>query len=425
MLYAADLVLGSELDLGVGQNDLAAALECTVDGQSCQSVADSGTVGGASLLDGGLEQPHNGVGLSRVAVHVDIVDLLEVLVDLHAVGQVGVELDNRSHAVCGCAQVGDEGRIGEAVCLGNDHLGLVVLLLQGLDEQSSVADVGVAQDGVRVSLLQSQDLRGQVGRVGAVVHFGHNIQTVVRCKQVDAADQLLTDGSLIGEDGDLLDLVAGLLLGVLQILQHIFHVDGVQRAQTEEVIVVLVILVGQAVQRGDSGDHGDAVLLADLSHDLGNNGHMAAHNDVDAFLSDQALCLRLTGGCVACMVAADNFQHLTVHAACLVDLVHCKIDAAQDVLADGCVAAGHCVDGTDLDGITAGCCSAAGCCGAGRCCSAGGSGRAAAGGQSSCAAQNSGCLQEASTRDLFHNCPPILFVKNSLLIRDAPPHRVK
>ena len=148
VLCAADLVLGSELDLGVGQNNLAAALECTVDGQLCQSVADGSTVGGASLLDGGLEQPHNGVGLSRVAVHVDIVDLLEVLVDLHAVGQVGVELDNRSHAVCGCAQVRDEGRIGEAVGLGNDHLGLVVLLLQGLDEQSSVADVGVAQDGI-------------------------------------------------------------------------------------------------------------------------------------------------------------------------------------------------------------------------------------------------------------------------------------
>ena len=90
-------------------------------------------------------------------------------------------------------------------------------------------------------------------------------------------------------------LVAGLLLGVLQILQHIFHVDGVQRAQTEEVIVVLVVLVGQTVQRGDSGDHGDAVLLADLSHDLGDDGHVAAHNDVDTFLSDQALCLRLTG----------------------------------------------------------------------------------------------------------------------------------
>ena len=422
MLCAADLVLGSELDLGVGQNDLAAALECTVDGQLCQSVADGSTVGGAGLLDGGLEQPHNGVGLSRVAVHVDVVDLLEVLVDLHAVGQVGVELDNRSHAVCGCAQIGDEGRIGEAVCLGNDHLGLVVLLLQGLDEQSRVADVGVAQDGIGISLLQSQDLRGQVGSVGAVVHFGHNIQTVIGCEQVDAADQLLTDGSLIGEDGDLLDLVAGLLLGVLQILQHIFHVDGVQRAQTEEVIVVLVVLVGQTVQRGDSGDHGDAVLLADLSHDLGNNGHMAAHNDVDTFLSDQALCLRLTGGCVACVVAADDFQHLAVHAACLVDLIHCEVDAAQDVLADGCVAAGHCVDGTDLDGVAGGSsCGAAGCCGS----SAGGSGRAAAGGQSSCAAQNSGCLQEASTRDLFHNCPPILFVKNSLLIRDAPPHRVK
>lgn len=125
-----------------------------------------------------------------MAVHVDIVDLLEVLVDLHAVGQVGVELDNRSHAVCGCAQIGDEGRIGEAVCLGNDHLGLVVLLLQGLDEQSSVADVRVAQNGIGISLLQGQDLRGQVGSVGAVVHFGHNIQTVIGCEQVDAADQL-------------------------------------------------------------------------------------------------------------------------------------------------------------------------------------------------------------------------------------------
>ena len=189
-----------------------------------------------------------------MAVHVDVVDLLEVLVDLDTVGQVGVELDNRSHAVCGCAQVRDEGRIGEAVCLCNDHLGLVVLLLQGLDEQGCVADVGVAQDGVGVSLLQGQHLRGQVGGVGAVVHFSHNIQTVVGCKQVDAADQLLADSGLIGEDGNLLDLVAGLLLGVLQILQHIFDVDGVQRAQTEEVVVVLVVLVGQTVQGGDSGD---------------------------------------------------------------------------------------------------------------------------------------------------------------------------
>ena len=57
VLCAADLILGSELDLGVGQNDLAAALECTVDGQLCQSVADSSAVGGAGLLDGGLERP--------------------------------------------------------------------------------------------------------------------------------------------------------------------------------------------------------------------------------------------------------------------------------------------------------------------------------------------------------------------------------
>ena len=90
VLCAADLVLGSELDLGVGQNDLAAALECTVDGQSRQSVADGSTVGGASLLDGGLEQPHNGVGLSRVTVHVETVCLLSKLnakqhieVDIH------------------------------------------------------------------------------------------------------------------------------------------------------------------------------------------------------------------------------------------------------------------------------------------------------------------------------------------------------
>ena len=40
VLCAADLVLGSELDLGVGQNDLAAALECTVDGQSCQMLRE-------------------------------------------------------------------------------------------------------------------------------------------------------------------------------------------------------------------------------------------------------------------------------------------------------------------------------------------------------------------------------------------------
>ena len=40
VLCAADLVLGSELDLGVGQNDLAAALECTVDGQSCRMLRE-------------------------------------------------------------------------------------------------------------------------------------------------------------------------------------------------------------------------------------------------------------------------------------------------------------------------------------------------------------------------------------------------
>lgn len=59
VLHAADLVLGGELDLGVRQDDLAAALECAVDGQACQSIADRCAVGGASLLDGSLEQPHN------------------------------------------------------------------------------------------------------------------------------------------------------------------------------------------------------------------------------------------------------------------------------------------------------------------------------------------------------------------------------
>lgn len=92
VLCAADLVLGSELDLGVGQNDLAAALECTVDGQSCQSVADGSTVGGASLLDGGLEQPHNGVGLSRVTVHVETVCLLSKLNVKHHI-EVEITMD--------------------------------------------------------------------------------------------------------------------------------------------------------------------------------------------------------------------------------------------------------------------------------------------------------------------------------------------
>ena len=55
-----------------------------------------------------------------------------------------------------------------------------------------------------------------------------------------------------------------------------------------------MVLVGQTVQRGDSGDHGDAVLLADLSHDLGDNGHVAAHDDVDAFLGDACVKVRIS-----------------------------------------------------------------------------------------------------------------------------------
>ena len=67
-------------------------------------------------------------------------------------------------------------------------------------------------------------------------------------------------------------------------------------------------------------------------------------------LGDEALGLGTALGGVAGVVAANDLQLTAVHAALGVDLGHGEVDAAQDVLADGGVAAGHGIDGADADG---------------------------------------------------------------------------
>ena len=115
-----------------------------------------------------------------------------------------------------------------------------------------------------------------------------------------------------------------------------------------------MLLVGETIQRGDGGDHRHLVLLANLSHNLGHDGHMTAHHDVDVLLCNQAFSLGLAGGRVASVVAANNFQRTAIDAASRVDLVDREFNTAKDVRANGSRTAGHRVDGTDLDGLSLG-----------------------------------------------------------------------
>ena len=287
-----------------------------------------------------------------MSIHVYAIFCFELFIDFLTVDQVRIELNNRSYTVGGSTKVGDEGRISEPVRFCDDHLGDVVLSSQSLNKQSCIADVAVAQDGIRIGLLECQNLSAQVGSIAGVVHRGNQVEAEFILEQFDATDQFLTDCSAVSEDCDLLNLFTGLFGGVFQILQHIPHIHAVQRAQAEEILISLVIRVGQHVQRGDGGDHGDLVDRANLGHNVGHNGHMASHDDVHMLLVDQTLCFGLTGLWIAGVVALDDFQHLAVYAAFGIDLIHSKIDATQNVFADSCVAAAHGIDGTDFDGIS-------------------------------------------------------------------------
>ena len=64
-----------------------------------------------------------------MSVHIYAKLRVELLVDLNTVGQIGVELNNGSHAVCHSAEIRNERRIRKAVCLRNDHLRCIILCL--------------------------------------------------------------------------------------------------------------------------------------------------------------------------------------------------------------------------------------------------------------------------------------------------------
>ena len=287
-----------------------------------------------------------------MSIHVYAILCFELFVDFLTVDQVRIELNNGSHTVGSSTQVGDEGRISEPVRFCDDHLRDVVLSSQSLDKQGCIADVAVAQDGIRICLLQCQHLSTQVGSVAGIVNSSNQIEAEFILEQFDATDQFLTDCSTVGKDRNLLNFFTGLFGGILQILQHIPHIHAVQRAQAEEILIGFVIGVGQHVQRGDGGDHGNLINCANLGHNVGHNGHMAAHDDVNMLLVDQALCFGLAGLWISGVVTLDNFQHLAVYAAFGIDLIHSKIDATQDVFADSRVAAAHGIDGTDFNGIS-------------------------------------------------------------------------
>ena len=92
---------------------------------------------------------------------------------------------------------------------------------------------------------------------------------------------------------------------------------------------------------------------------------MAAHHDIDMFLSDQTFSFGFACSCIAGVVAADNFEHTAVDAALSIDFSNCEVDAAENVFADGSLVTGHCIDCTDLDCFTGRfSCSAAGIAGA-------------------------------------------------------------
>ena len=286
-----------------------------------------------------------------MAVHVQTVLLLEGGVDLLALGQVGVPFHHGSHAVGDALGVLQEGGIGVAVGLGHEDGRLIVLLLQGLHQQGRVGDVALREHGVGIGGLELEHFRAQVRLSALVLDLLHHFHAVVGGKDVGGVDELLADVGVVGEDGDGFDFLAGDLGGVPQVVEHAADVDGVHGAHPEEVVIAFL---GQVVHGGNGGHHGDAVLLADLSGDVGQGGHVAAQQGIALVDGDQLLShgLGLLG--VALVVALDDLQHLAVDAAGGVDLLHGELDAADDVVADGRLVAGVGVHGADLDGVAVG-----------------------------------------------------------------------
>ena len=105
----------------------------------------------------------------------------------------------------------NEGRIGEAAVIAENHLRLVVETLHRLDVENGIGGITNENHHIRILLLQLQDLRADIGRAGAVRNADRYRHVVFLGLGFDGvADRSAVIGVFI-DDGNCVDLFALLL----------------------------------------------------------------------------------------------------------------------------------------------------------------------------------------------------------------------
>ena len=109
------------------------------------------------------------------------------------------------------AHRGNERRVGEAGIVADDHRRHVIQILQRLEVQDGIGRVADENDRVGRELLELQHLAGDVRAVGVVGDLRRHLDAAPVRRVGDAGrDRGAVVGVLV-DDGDGIDLPAGLL----------------------------------------------------------------------------------------------------------------------------------------------------------------------------------------------------------------------
>ena len=247
--------------------------------------------------------------------------------------------------------------------VADHHRRPVAEIAHGLHVEDGIRGIADEQDDVGIGLLQLQDLRGDIGRVGIV----RDLQADREAGRAGRLPHQLGDrGAIVGvlvDDRDRLDRIGALGLDVLEEIHVGLGDAGRDRRGAEEILEAALGEVG-----GDqfAGQERDAVALGDRTRGLGDRGLIGAGQRHHLLLGDQAQRLVLAGRRAALVVGehdrdlgvaevgqagAGGKRQLAELRMRLVDDLGRELDPGLARRAGARGVAGQGIDGADLDAL--------------------------------------------------------------------------
>ena len=247
--------------------------------------------------------------------------------------------------------------------VADHHRRAVAEIAHGLHVEDGIRGIADEQDDVGIGLLQLQDLRGDIGRIGVV----RDLQADPEAGRARRLPHQLGDrGAIVGilvDDRDRLDRIGALGLDVLEKIHVGLGDAGRDRRGAEEILEAALGEVG-----GDqfAGQERDAVALGDRTRGLGHRRLIGAGQRHHLLLGDQAQRLVLAGRRAALVVGehdldlgvaevgqagAGGKRQLAEFRMRLVDDLGRELDPGLARGAGARGVAGQGIDGADLDAL--------------------------------------------------------------------------